>query len=152
MMQDAVDFRSHFQHGLWGLPHPSDLTAGACQLVKTDEEQGPIELLFVDYSHVPKFEDATSAYEAGRCLRMIGYILDRIDTEPAAPRRLLQRLTEKNVDSDGAARSCFWTSKSVCLVAKEAVGLPEKDYLAFERSALGYSKSRPDAVLFEVPR
>ena len=152
MAQDRDDFRLHYQHGLWGLPYPSDVTASACHLVNTDEEQGPIELLFMGYSCVPRFEDATAAYEAGRCLRMIGYILDRMDTEPAVPHRLLQRLEEGDADSDGSTHPYFYTSKSLCCAAKGAIDLPEKEYLAFERSVLGYSKSRPDAFLFEVPR
>lgn len=151
-MESFDAFCLHYQHGLWGLPYPSDVTALPCYFVNTDEEQGPIELLFVNCNYIPRFENATVAYEAGRSLRMVGYILDRMDTELTVPHRLLEQLVERDADSTRVEPIYFWTSKSVCLAAKEAVGLSAKDYLTFERSILGYSKDRPDVFLSEMSR
>lgn len=151
-MEKLDAFCLYYQCGLWGLPYPSNVTASAYHFVNTDEEQGPIELLFVNYNYLPRFEEAIVAYEAGRSLRMVGYMLDRMDMEPTVPYRLLKQLVEREADTIGVGSIYFWTSKSVCLAAKEVIGLSADDYLPFERSILGYSRDRPDAFLSETPR
>lgn len=140
-----------YRRGRAGLPSPSQAGDEEYTLVTNEEEQGPAELLFTQNDVTPVFTDTESAYEGGRCLRMIGYILDRWDVGVRSPSSLFERLAERPPILEGT--SCEgWTVEAICVVVADTFGIRGNRYHELAKSAVSYSRDRPKFVVIPIRR
>ena len=140
-----------YLRGRAGLPSPSQAGDEEYTLVTNEEVQGPIELLLTQSGVTPAFIDTESAYEGGRCLRMIGYILDRWDVGVRSPSSLFARLAGRPPTSEGTPCE-GWTVEAICVVAADTFGIRGNRYHELAKSALSYSRDRPKFVVVPVRR
>lgn len=137
-----------FLFGIRGLsPDYDDLSLDHA-VVSTDEAQGAIEQTFQAIGFTPSLADPETAYEAGRCLRMIGYILDRSGVSLYDAIGLLHRIKgspSRALGMEQSSAALHWDKKSICSILKDVRGIPADRISAIEASALSYSKDRPQS-------
>jgi len=136
-----------FHLGVTGMPFEQDQVSDYTAVL-SDEPQLEIEETFQSLGFTPIFADAASAYEAGRCLRMIGYLLDRsgVGLEPA--RRWAECMRGSPPASGSGCIASYWDKNAICSVLGRIGKLRKSQIEAMCLSALSYSKDRPAHQVF----
>lgn len=150
-MDETEETGVAFRAGVKGLPFIDKVGPQPDLVVKSDPPPGANEQYLVSHlseaGRIPGLSETVSAYETGRALRCIGYVLDNlgISVENCAG-SLIQYMSEATVwfklknerQPWGAADTAFVFSGVL-----PTLGVPEADVQKIEQSIIQYAQRHP---------
>ena len=140
-METGVAFRA----GVQGLPYSHQPGPRPELQVAPDVAPGPIEKHYEMVERLSGLSDPVAAYETGRALRMIGFILDDQGSPPEHGSAFLSRLAEAILYFAMRAERQPWGAEDTAFVFLEtsASTAPREVREHAQKAVVDYARKRP---------
>jgi len=112
--------------------------------VVANKAQGPNERHFETVERLPGLSDPVAAYEAGRALRLIGHIMDTLQSPPEQGRLFLPKLAEAVLYFAVRGERQPWGAEDTAFMFLEGVQVPKEAIEAMRRDIVDYARERPE--------
>jgi hypothetical protein len=143
--QETVATRAAFRAGVKGMRYTENPDPDFDIPVVTDTSPGPNESHFKAIERLPGLSDPESAFETGRALRMIGYMLDSQNSPVEHGKHFLSQLGNAVLFFAMRGERQPWGAEDTAFVFLETFKAPPTAAQEARDAILAYARKRPIA-------